>query len=628
MKFYIGLLLLTQLLAVTINAQPQLPYKLMDGRSHRYCEACTSIIENMPKEVLFGISITDKGEVFFSMTNREWFDKIFKSDAYGVSVDLVSKERYACDASTPQGNTIPKGFMLFPVYRNDLLKNLEPGVGTSVLVKVGNVPDNLKSKELEGNLVILNGNMICFYTNFINIDRSAWKLLPMGLYADTLVKDISIDSNKDSSFFTYSTKQQITIPFEKASSDFNSGYVTALLDSIHLEKYHLRKVDIRVYSSVEGSEQFNKTLMQKRGDMLLQMLRKYNPNLGRVNIVHAEDWIDFFDYTRSNKLAGFNDLTKTAIKKKLDDQSILTTLEPQLATERKAILTLYLENKTGLSYSDEEELYTAFNQAVAAKKYSTAQLIQRELVEQVMDNRIPVSSLNRLQVPETKDFSMLLNDREVYRYLLKATSEYEALQNFLYLKTLDPLNGHINYNICSLQFFMWQYGGDSTVKIHLAEEINRLPSMGIERQLTKRMLINYHILSSEDDLQALRYEQKDSSIGFIRNTYDSINLSDEEIYSLAKYFAAYSLPNWSREIIEPRINQIDVSENLVFYYLNLLFYFPGKYDAPGFNNALLQAINLNPKRFCAFFRPNDKGGAAMQLLDYDILKKFYCETCR
>jgi len=75
------------------------------------------------------------------------------------------------------------------------------------------------------------------------------------------------------------------------------------------------------------------------------------------------------------------------------------------------------------------------------------------------------------------------------------------------------------------------------------------------------------------------------------------------------------------------MDKVDVSEDLVFYYVNLGFYHPMEYDEDYFRNAILNAINLNPKRFCKFFMPIDKGGASMQLAEYEDLKKIFCENC-
>src|ERR1700709_540852 len=74
----------------------QLPFNLIDGREHRYCASCAKIIQDIPPEVLFGIQIHTNGDVYFSMSNKEWFDKIFKNNSYGIAIDIVTKDKYDC----------------------------------------------------------------------------------------------------------------------------------------------------------------------------------------------------------------------------------------------------------------------------------------------------------------------------------------------------------------------------------------------------------------------------------------------------------------------------------------------------------------------------------------------------
>lgn len=627
-NFLHGSILTFFLSLITASSFAQLPYNLMDGRQHKYCKSCQDIIDSKPKEVLFGIQINSNGDIYFSMTDKEWFHKIFKSDAYGVTVDLVSKDRYSCTNTSASKTGLPKGTLLMPVYRNDLLKGMEPLTEGAVFVKIGKVPDRLIHKQLEGNLVIVNGNLICFYSNFLNIDRNVWQLLPMGLFTDSLIQPAQISNTEPGDFYTYSQKATLVIPFQKGSTGFNSIYLNRFYDSIQLSNYHIRKIEIRAYSSVEGSEKFNKELVQKRADTILQALKKYAPSLKRINVLTAENWMDFFSDIHETALGELEQASKAGIKQKLTDKNILAQAEPLLAKERKAVVTLYLEKKSAIVFNTEELLLSEFKKAVSEKNINNARAIQKELTEQILDNKLPTSYLNKLEVPQSKEFSMLLNDREVYRYLLKATSEYEALNNFLLLQQLDHSNGHIAYNICTLRFFMWQFGGDTTAQALLSKEINHLPALGINNLLVKRMLINYHILNCEDNMRRYNYDGKDSSLETIRSTYDSVTLNDEDIYSLAKYFAYYAHHDWAEEIITPRMDKIDVSEDLLFYYINLQFFNPSIYDSDEFQKACINAVNIHAERFCQFFLPNDKGGASMQLLDYDEIKSLYCESCK
>lgn len=624
---FVKLIVFLSFLFIQFNTKAQLPYKLLDGREHRYCESCQSFIQSKPEEVLFGIDINEAGEVYFSMNDKTWFDKIFPNDSYGISVDLVSKDRYACNKDIEDFD-LPKGKMLFPVYRPVLLKNNKSFSEESLFVKIGDVPPASKSKELEGNLVILNGNYICYYTNFLNIDRSAWKLLPMGIYTDTLLNIEDIVSDAGYLTLNLSKKIQVEIPFSKSSAVFPPEYLQKLYDSLNLQNYRIRNLEIRAYSSVEGATAANKVLMEKRAAAMIDALGKFKPAKERIQLLAMENWLEFSKDIEGTAFEELNGLSKLSIKQKLSDPVLIKRIEPILSKHRKVIARFFLEQHSSKESIPDTAIAGAFYKAVAIKDITAARQIQKELMERIIDKTLPSAYIDRLEAPRTKDFSAVMSDREVYKLMLRTTNEYEALQNFLALKKIDPQNGHISYNICVLRFFAWQYAGDTIARRVLLKEINELFRQGIDTNLVKRMRINYYILKSEDQLKMLNYDGKDSSVTAIRNLYEGLPLTDEDIYSMARYFTYYSHSEWAEEIIEPRVGSIDISEDLVFYYLNLLFFHPSSYPAEGFTQACLNAANLNTKRFCRFFLPNHRGGAGMQLLDDDTIKFYYCENCK
>jgi hypothetical protein len=613
---------------LTTSSYCQMPFQLQDGRAHKYCQPCIQIIESMPKEVLFGININKEGDVLFSISNKVWFDKIFKNKSYGITVDIVSKDRYSCNKNSTDAG-IPRGVFLKPMYRQEMLDNEAEGYQNAIVVKIGKVPSKLAGKRVEGNLVILNGEYVCYYTNFVNIDRSVWQLLPMGLFTDSLLNNNTTNNDEAAKdFFTFSKKIELEIPFEKGSASFNTATIKRVYDSLNISNYKIRKTEIRTFSSVEGAEETNNLLMKKRADTIIKVLRGYEPLLKRIKLVNAENWLDFFKDIATTKYSDFVELSKSVIKEKLLDKKIIADIEPILAKERKAYVTVYLESKTTVAALQNEDLVSNFKAAIGKDDITRARNIQKELVERIMDNKIPLAYMSQLEVPETKRYATLLNDRASYKYLLRATDEYEALKSFEVLKKIDPTNGRINYNICALRFFMWQYGNDSLSRKILLPEINKLEGQGINKTLVKRMLINYQILKSEENMEKEDYAGKDSALKIIKTIYGADIWSDEDIYSIAKYYAYYAHNDWALEIIAPRVDKNEASEDIVFYYLNLLFFSPSEYDTENFTNATLNAINLNKKRYCNFFLPTHNAGASMQLLEDESLKKKYCETCK
>lgn len=619
----------TLLLVITncFESFSQNPYNLKDGREDgSYCTQCIKIIHEKPKEALFGIDIHKNGDVYFSMTNLYWYEKIFSS-ANGITVDIVSKDRYGCDKQFEENESLFKGFVLPPLYKNNFKANARYIGSNHIMIKIGKVPVNLIGKELEGNIVILNGDFVCYYSNFINIDRSVWELLPMGLYTDTLLNTSSSFQTGRNDFFTYSKKAQRVINFPKNKISYNEADIKSLYDSLGLKEYVIKKIEIRAYSSVEGPLKVNTQLMFGRANSMVQALKRSDPSLQRTKIITAENWLDFLEDIKTTKYSYFSKLSKAEIKRKLMDPDVSTELEPILSKHRKAIITVYLEGRSSVFGISNTNIHSAFDAAINEKKIDRARAILKEIVERIIDNKLPEYYLNQLEIPMEKEYLTVISDREVYKYNMMQSSTLEALEIYKKLKEFDRENGRINYNICALTLFEWQSFADSIDTKQLLSDIQILLKQGIEESLVKRMLINYHILLSAKYLDIGEYKAKDSSLTFIRDSYSDLVLSDEEIYSLSKYFAYYSQFVWAEELIYPRIDKLDVNEDLLFYFINLSFYHPERYDSELLKTAILNAINLNAKRFCSFFKPNDKGGASMQLLEEVVFKQLYCDNC-
>ncbi len=611
------------------DAVSQAPYGLEEAFFNKHCSNCREIIFAKPDEVLFGIDIQMNGDIYFSTNNREWFNKIIKSDAYGISVDLVDMERYNCRKKIIEKDNdawAPKGTMMMPVYRKQLLQNEMNLSSGHIYTKIGVLPSTLKGKTLEANLVILNGRYICYYTNFLNIDRSVWDLLPMGLFTDSVTRFNTIHEEKNTDGFTYDQQMQMVIPFEKGTAIFTESMLQPLLDSVHLPDYRIRFAEIRAYSSVEGKSSVNKALMQKRADAVVAAIEKSNEVKATYKVLTAENWVEFLQDIQGTRFSNLLQLSKAGIKQKLTDAILAKEAEPILAKHRKVIITFYLNAKKPSQQMVDEAILSNFKKALDDKDFSKAREIQQELFERIRDNRLPNDYIGKVEVPMELAYADILNDREVYRYLLRATSEYEALYHFLSLQKLDPSNGKISYNICSLRFFLWKNGEDTLASGILKRDIATLEKKGIHKDLVRRMQIKYQILMCDRYMNQYEYEKKDTALEMIRDIYQQLTLTDREIYSLAKYFSYYSRGDWAKEMIEPRVNSIKVNENLLFYYINLLFY-EADFESEVFTGAVANAINLNRERFCNFFRPNHAGGAGMQLLDYEELRKVYCEEC-
>ena len=158
-------------------------------------------------------------------------------------------------------------------------------------------------------------------------------------------------------------------------------------------------------------------------------------------------------------------------------------------------------------------------------------------------------------------------------------------------------------------------------------EINRLRALGIDQSLITRMMVNYHIVMAETYMREGNYDLKDQSVEFIHDNYQQFTLSDFDYLSLAQFFSYYANSNYSIELLEDKARTIDINEDLLFYYLNLTIIDPELVATSDYRTVMLNAYNLNPKRYCGLFGTYGKGGVTFQLLENGYLRRTYCENC-
>jgi hypothetical protein len=447
----------------------------------------------------------------------------------------------------------------------------------------------------------------------------------MGFYTDTLLQ---MDfTNDTATAILYSTKKTITIPFKKGTAALQPEDLQLLRNTLGVGKYSVRHIELRAYSSIEGPEEINRQLMQKRAVAVQNTIAGIAPGKFSSTIIPAENWIEF-NHDVLPKMPQLAGLSKQAIKQQLQDKAILNQLETTLAAHRKVVITVWLDQYTRVGDLANGALLPAFNKSVKDRNIADSRRILKEIAVRVTDNRLPNDYINQLEVPTSIDYQDLVSDQAMYRYNLGQIFETDALETLYKLRKDKPADPFLNYNICVLELTALKYGAGTNVSLDtLKATINNLAGMGIHTSLIERMQINYHIVLSDHYMQRGDYEAKNEAVEYVRDAFETLTLNDQELYSLAKFFTEFGRTDLATGIILPRVDQLDASENIIFYFINLCFFNIEYYENDYFTNAVLNAANLNRARFCQFFQSPDSGGASIQLLESDILRKYNCDNC-
>lgn len=590
------------------------------------CTRCLQVFAQKPKEVGFSIQMDKSNTLYFEVSDKQWFNMLFKNAGDGIAVDVVVKNRYDCSELAPEPQQI-RGTLLKPVYASALKKTLKITDEDRYRVRVGKLPVSFYNKEVEFNILFLSNKTLCRYNTIFNLESYQWDILDMGMYLDSLTYKTKVSSKADDAQYSLKRKTlTFTIPFEKNKSSYSQEDIKPLYDSLRLTDFNIKKIDIKAYASVEGDAKRNLKLQQDRASSIVQAMQAFQEPTIETKVSTSENWVEFLNDISDTPYASFKDLGKQEIKSKLVGNTS-EVLEKYLRHHRKAVIRLDLERIDQYKDMKTEVIIDLFNQAIGNDDLNQAELLQNSIFERLKSKEADPNLLSSMEIPRQLKYAPFFNKNSAFRYLKDERNLLIAYKELLELERLAPKDKKIKYNIAALKMRIWRYNVEPVQQDNFKNELLNLKKYGIQQKLIDRMLVNYHIIKSELYMRQRDYANKDKSVDFILRNYKNIPMQDYDYLSLAQFLTYYADLESAEDLLQSKMKTVDVNENLLFYYLNLTLVNKEIIQNPEYRTIMLNAINLNKGKFCRLFDESHKGGVTFQLLEDYYLYTTYCENC-
>jgi hypothetical protein len=620
--FFIALLVFCFSNIMTAQNQYGIDFTKYDSQ---VCQKFNQAFSNRPKEIKFGIKRVN-ASLFFETNDEDWFNSLFV-DAYdGIAIDIVAKDRYACNVEHIESVQI-KGLLLPPVYSKRLKGGLKKSDITLYRVLVGRIPAHLLNKDLEFNTLFLSNKNLCQYYVIYDLESYPWDLLDMGMYLDSITyKEKQIKTASSDSHVIKNKSLKFKIPFKKNKSEYSQDDIRPLYDSLRLTDFNIKSINIKAYSSIEGSLERNVKLQEQRALSIVKAIQSFQKPSIKNEISSSENWVEFLNDIENTKYEDLKRLSKGQIKAKL--VGVLSSeMEPILKKHRKALVTLELEKKDVYKDLNTTELLSKFNSSIASNDLGEALKIQNSLFEKLKNKEVSPDILDKMQVPNQLKYMTFLNKNAAYKYVLEEPQVLIVYNELLELEKLAPKDKRVKYNIAVTKLRLWRLKAIDVEDKKLKAEISALKNHGISDALITRILVNYHVVIAENLMRKRDYTNKDKAVKFIENNYKKFDLLDYDYLSLAQFFSYYANTDLSVALLKDKVKQIDTDENLLFYYLNLTIINPELTKTSDYRTIMLNALNMNKTRYCELFNPFGAGGVTFQLLEDDYLRETYCESC-
>ncbi len=583
----------------------------------KHCQEYYQYEMNKPGDVYLGV-YEDNGYVYAILSDARYYPFIIKKAGDGLAVDIVLKEQYECGKSNSlAGSFAHKGLLLMPRYQKDLEPTIQRTSDGQLRAMLGKVPEELKGTDYEINLLSIQNHHVCRYQEFFNIERFKWQLLDMPFLTDKTNSsgDATIEN-------TLKKNMKFTIPFQKGKSTYSKEDIKPLYDSLKLTDYSIKSIKIRAYSSVEGRKEVNLFLQKERANSIVKALQSFQEKTIKPEILTAENWPEFAKDIRGTEYAYLMKLSKEQVKQKL--RSLDDKLEPILSQHRKGIVYLDLEKKEQKNLQSADEAIKEFNAAISSQKLDRALQVQLQMAKLNGTKNFPKDSYTQLNIPKKSAYSLLLNNQAI---LFEESSYKELYTKLVPIYKMNPTDIQVVYNLAITCIHLWAHGDKGVTHQKIKILLEKVRKSKLDRYTKERLEINYLIVLGEYLAYQKEYQRKDQIIHKIREKYSRLKLNEKDLLSLAQYLTAYSKQKWAEDLLAPYATKIDVNEDLLFYYINLTVIDRKIIQQKEYKEILLNAMNLNQKRFCKIFNSNKTEGITFQLLENTFLKLNYCEAC-
>lgn len=604
---------------------PEDVYKLKkaEGKNLSRCEPCFNYYNNKPEDVLFGIQVSKDGYLFLLMNDKKWFHKLIEDPTDGFAVDIILKEQFDCRRPNRMNYSFAsKGVLLPPRYYKNFKYTMEYTPEGQVKVLLGKVPEELEGKEFECNLVLIQEKHVCHYHMFFNIQSHRWDLLEMLL----LTREEELKKTEGITQLLEKTLK-FEIPFEKDKTVYSAEDIQSIYDSLSITDYTIKQIDVKAFSSIEGSTKHNLALQQKRAQSIVKALQSYQKEGINQTVFTAENWTEFAKDISNTEYAYLKNKSKEEVKAFVSTR--LQDFEPILTNHRKAIVELQLEKRTFDSVGTISTVKSMLSNAVREQNIERALALQNQLFKLANQQKLSYENASStIEIPKEKKNSILLNNELVLNQKSHETPFRKLYGELKELEKLDPENSIVEYNLAVTMLHLWSTNEPNVKQADIAKRITELSKKNFDKNRIGILRLNFNILLCEELVKRRQYKEKDQVLRQIYDSYKVTDLSESDLLSLAKYFVSYAKFRWAEEILAEKARQIDVEENLLFYYINLTIIDETVIRKGYYREILHNAVNLNNQRYCDLFKGMKEGGITFQLLENDFLKRVYCDNCR
>jgi len=469
---------------------------------------------------------------------------------------------------------------------------------------------------------MIKSSCLCQTIVYNSLGGENLKSLDLNFMLDTL----SVSSRADSVL----NQLTFTVPFGRNKSEYNEEDIKPFLDSLSLNRFDLKSIEVIAYSSLEGGERQNKIIQERRAKSILSAIKKYKLQDVETKMSTKENWEGFYESIKGSPYEEeFTKLSKEELLNVLNSDTLKIDLEPYLEETRKAKIILSVE-KVFMDEALFSVLPEWFEKALEDKDYVKAKVYQSVMLKNVENGNIGRDKILNLKIPHSKETVPFINNQIALRWYYSNATNKDSLHKYLLrdIETqlvVDPSNAFLLYNKTVLRLLLWSsdYKRETEPRLVL-REIKLLGSSSIEKWMINRLVLNYNLISADYYFDIKKFNEREKALVEVKKALFSSNLDRNQSFKIANYFMFQLRIDWAIDIMKPFAIKENIDEEFLFTFLTVAIYSKEKIPEDEYVVFMKRAKELNKDRFCKLFGfPN----MSFQLLQNIHVKNLYCKTC-
>lgn len=564
------------------------------------------------------------GQIYFYFHDLELFKGVMKENNDAIALDIVSRNQFECGKGNKYyPSSIHKGIMLAPLTKAHIFGKNELKDANQIEVSLGPIPDYVDTNNVEFNLLMIQNNCLCQTIVYNSLGGENLHSLDLDLLMDTL----SISHQADSVM----NQLTFTIPFERNKSQYSAADIKPFLDSLSLNRYDLKKIEVIAYSSIEGGIEGNKIIQKKRANSILEAIKKYKVQNVETEISTVENFAGFYESIKGSPYEmELKQFTKEQLREIVNSDTLNYNLEPYLEGQRKAKVILTVE-KIFMDEALFNILPKRFEEALKKKNFTKAKVYQSVMLNNIGNGKISKDEITKPKIPHFKETASLINNQIAFKWQTSEAENKDSLHKYLQrdietMLRIDPTNSYLQYNKLVLRLLLWSERNDREDPKYLLRDIKQLlTTTSIENWQINRLILNYNVIAADYYYDNKLFREREKALDEVRKILLSSKLDRDQTLKIANYFMFQLRIGWAIEIMKPFAEQDDIDEEFLFTFLTVAIYNKEKVPQNEYVAFMRRAKDMNKERFCKLFGfPN----MSFQLLRDIPVKEMYCKTCK